>query len=274
MFSETVKRAKRLSRTPAVVRQMRTLWRGYSKWRRSTDWAASSRLKDLPDQPNPLRAFFNSRKEGPGIWKWDHYFDVYDRHFGRFRGQVVRVLEIGIYSGGSLEMWRDYFGPRCEVYGVDIEPGCKAYETDSIKVFIGNQGDRNFWKRFKNEVADVDIVIDDGSHLPEQQITTFEELFPYLQPGGVFLCEDVCGTLNTFASYLYGFAHHLNASEIIQDLNNEQRHLVSRTTPLQSAVRSIHFYPWVAVVEKTDVPTREFVAPKHGTQWQPFFGVR
>src|SRR5690242_10419553 len=41
---------------------------------------------------NPLREFFDSRKQGPGIWKWNHYFDIYDRHFRRFRGQEVHVL--------------------------------------------------------------------------------------------------------------------------------------------------------------------------------------
>jgi SAM-dependent methyltransferase len=274
MFSNAVTNARRLSRAPEVLRQMRALWRGYAKWRLRAEWRTPSEMQDVKDRSNPLRVFFDSRKVGHGIWKWNHYFDIYDRHFSRFRDRAVRVLEIGIYSGGSLEMWKEYFGPRCQVYGVDIEPACKTYESDSIKVFIGNQGDRNFWKRFKNEVQAVDIVIDDGSHLPEQQIITFEEVFPYLQPGGIFLCEDVCGTLNTFASYLYGFAHNLNASEISQDPHNNERHLVSRTTPLQSAVSSIHLYPWVTVVEKTDVPIFEFVAPKHGTQWQPFFQVK
>jgi SAM-dependent methyltransferase len=250
---------------------MRTLWRAYAKWSSNIGWAASGDLDASPKHPNALRAFFDSRKEGPGIWKWDHYFEIYDRHFSRFRDQTVRVLEIGIYSGGSLEMWQHYFGPRCQVYGVDIEPACKAYENDSTKVFIGNQGDRNFWKRFKEEVPALDIVIDDGSHIAEHQIITFEELFPYLQPGGVFLCEDVCGTLNTFASYLYGFAHDLNAADISQNSSDNERHLVSPTTAFQSAVSSIHLYPWIAVVEKTDAPVREFVASKHGTQWQPFF---
>lgn len=250
---------------------MRTLWRGYTKWRSNIDWAASGHPNASPDRSNPLRAFFDARKEGPGIWKWDHYFEIYNRHFGRFRDRTVRVLEIGIYSGGSLEMWKHYFGPRCQVYGVDTEPACKAYENDSTKVFIGNQGDRNFWKRFKEEVPVLDIVIDDGSHIAEHQIITFEELFPYLQPSGVFLCEDVCGTLNTFASYLYGFAHDLNAADITQNSADSERHLVSPTTALQSAVSSIHLYPWIAAVEKTDAPVCEFVASKHGTQWQPFF---
>jgi hypothetical protein len=105
----------------------------------------SSGSKVPGDHDNPLRAFFNARAEGRGIWKWDHYFDVYHRHFERFRNTDVHILEIGILSGGSLEMWRDYFGPRCHVYGVDVEEACLRYASDSIQVFIGDQADRDFW---------------------------------------------------------------------------------------------------------------------------------
>jgi hypothetical protein len=148
---------------------------------------------------------------------------------------------------------------------------CKTYESDSVKVFIGDQGDREFWRRFKQEIPAIDIIIDDGSHFPQHQIVTFEELLAYLRPGGVYLCEDIHGTLNTFASYVYGFAHSLNASELVrEDLDNNERRLVCATTPLQSAVRSIHLYPYVTVVERNEAPVTELTAPKHGTRWQPF----
>jgi hypothetical protein len=207
---------------------------------------------------------------GRGIWKWAHYFDIYDRHFHRFRGREVHILEIGVYSGVSLEMWRHYFGPRCQVYGVDIEPACKAYEGDSVRVFVGDQSDRGFWKRFRSEVPTLDIVVDDGSHITEHQIVTLEELLPHLQPGGVYLCEDVHGAFNGFASYVQGLAHRLNAQQIVENRDNNERWLTCKTEPFQSAVRSIHLYPFVTVVERTDTPVTEFVAPKHGTEWAPF----
>ena len=139
------------------------------------------------DEPTPhtnsnaLREFFDSRKQGQGIWKWNHYFDIYDRHFRRFRGQEVHVLEIGVYSGGSLEMWREYFGPKARIFGVDIEPDCRVYESDNIKIFIGDQADRLFWRDFRQQVTTLDIVIDDGGHLAEQQIVSVEELLPFLR---------------------------------------------------------------------------------------------
>src|SRR5579864_8038519 len=196
MLGDAIPRTMRLARAPAALRQLRAFWRAFSNWRFCAKWLAPIEPKNVEVKPNPLREFFDSHQEGRGIWKWNHYFDIYHQHFSRFRGRNVRVLEIGIYSGGSLEMWRDYFGSGCQIYGVDIEPACKAYERDSVKVFIGDQGDRNFWKKFKQEVPAVDIVIDDGGHLTEQQIITFEELLPHLQPNGIYLCEDLHGALN------------------------------------------------------------------------------
>ena len=81
-------------------------------------------------EDNPLERYFKSHKIGRGIWKWNHYFKIYDRHLRKFRGRSVNILEIGIYSGGSLDMWQSYFGEGATIYGVDIEPSCKAYETE------------------------------------------------------------------------------------------------------------------------------------------------
>jgi hypothetical protein len=263
---------KRLLRVPYVLQQMRMLWHGFAKWRYGLGWPVYPEPQVLSHPSNPLRAFFDARKEGPGIWKWKHYFDIYDRHFSRFRNREVNVLEIGVYSGGSLEMWKHYFGPHCRIYGVDIEPACRTYESSSVRVFIGDQGDRHFWTQFKREVQLLDVVIDDGSHLPEHQIATFEELLPHLRPGGVYLCEDISGVFHSFASYIYGFAHNLNAcAHTSYNEDDNERSEVRPATPLQSAVCSIHLYPYVTVVERTIAPITEFVSVKHGTKWEPFF---
>jgi hypothetical protein len=271
MFRKTRRRARRAA---SAMGQAMAEWRGYVTWRNPEIWRAqpgAARATPAPVKPNDLRRFFEQRREGRGIWKWNHYFDIYDRHFSRFRGTDVRILEIGIYSGGSLEMWKDYFGPLARVYGVDIKPECKAYESDSIEIMIGDQADRSFWRAFKQRVPRLDIVVDDGGHKAAQQIVTFEELFPWLAPGGVYLCEDLHGVFNGFAGYMHGFAHNLNAHVgIAEDRDNNERRSVCRATALQSAVRSTHFYPFVAVVEKTDTAINELIAPKHGTQWAPF----
>src|SRR3954451_15858711 len=117
-------------------------------------WGAAG-AGPLPRDENPLRGFFDARTEGRGIWKWDHYFDLYHRHFERFRDSAVQILEIGIYSGGSLDMWHIYFGPGCRVYGVDTEAASVHCEDESAWVFIWDHTSRAFWWSSAQEVPDL-----------------------------------------------------------------------------------------------------------------------
>ena len=176
----------------------------------------------------------------------------------------MQVLEIGIYSGGSLGMWLHYFGPRCKIYGVDIAQECRSNESESVKVFIGDQGDRNFLKHLKTQVPLLDIVIDDGGHQPHQQIASFEELFPHLRPGGVYLCED---TYQVGAhEYFGGLKRQLSAlGDPRPGLTDPHDGLL--TNSFQRDVRSMHLYPFVAVLEKNETPVHEFTAPRRGSQW-------
>lgn len=231
--------------------------------------APASAAPPEPDQ-NPLQRYVNGVTEGPGIWKWQHYLDIYHRHFAKFVGRPVNILEIGIYSGGSLSMWRSYFGDRCHVFGVDIEPSCRAYETDGITVLIGDQADPAFWRRVRDEIPPLDIIVDDGGHLVHQQAVTLEETLAYLRPGGVYLCEDIHGIWNPFHLYVCGLARHLHASRTETNPDNPERRIVVHASPLQTAIHSVHIYPFVTVIERTEHAVAELVSPKRGTQWQPF----
>ncbi len=164
-------------------------------------------------------------------------------------------------------MWKDYFGPKCRIYGVDLERACKVYEDDRTKILIGDQGDHDFWRRLKDEVPHIDILIDDGGHSPEQQLTTLEAMLPHLSPGGVYLCEDVVGDQNRFTSYVHGLVTSLNAFTL--ESVSEKGEESGPPTPFQAAIQSIHFYPFVTVIEKNDGPV-ELTARKRGTEWQPF----
>ncbi len=220
--------------------------------------AATGRVNASSEAPNPLEVYFDGHHEGRGIWKWRHYFKIYHEHLAKFVGSDVRVVEIGIYSGGSLEMWKDYFGPNCQVYGVDIEEACRAYEDEATRIFIGDQADPLFWRDFLAEVSFVDVVIDDGGHQPHQQIATFEALFPYLRPGGVYICEDVGGVHNPFVAYMHGLTRNLYTGS------------APAVSAFQAAVDGVHYYPGVVVVSKNEVPRTGLPHEKHGTEWQPF----
>jgi hypothetical protein len=179
-------------------------------------------------------------------------------------------MEIGVYSGGSLNMWRDYFGPEAIIYGVDIEPACRMYEQARVRILIGDQADAGFWANVRKNHPPMDIIIDDGGHLPNQQSTTMREMLPFMSPGGVYICEDVHYRMNPFSLFTFGLTDGLNAYEGRSAPTDNERRLVTQASGIQIYVKGISFYPYVTVVDLADYPVMEFVAPKHGTEWQPF----
>jgi hypothetical protein len=248
-------------------------WRGYlygRTFRRTTqalgDLAAASRE---PAPANQLEEYFDGHTTGRGVWKWRHYFDIYDKHFSKFRGHEVHILEIGIFSGGSLDMWRSYFGEKAHIYGVDIEPACRSYEAPGTRIFIGDQSDKEFWREFMREVPQLDIVIDDGGHLASQQIPTLEVLLPHLRPGGIYLCEDIHDRFNRFLSYINGLSRSLYTTNLI-DVDADEANWKAEPGNLQRLVDSIHLYPFAAVIERRAEELDQMSAPQHGTEWQPW----
>jgi hypothetical protein len=212
---------------------------------------------------NELREYFEAHSEGNGIWKFDHYFDFYHRYLSKFINAPITLLEIGIYSGGSLPMWRKFFGPSARIWGVDIEPACASYASEGIEVFIGSQADREFLAGIRPNEG-IDVCIDDGSHVPEHQITSFEAIFPRLNPGGVYICEDIHGCHNRFHDYLNGLIKGLNTMMPSQDK------FATPASNLQRWVRAVHVYPYAVVIEKREGEMAELRMQKKGSVWQPF----
>ncbi len=222
--------------------------------------------KNVPK--NSMLKYFENNTRGPGIWKWKHYFDIYESHLGHFRDNNVTILEIGIFSGGSLAMWKEVFGENSRVIGIDIEPDCKIYEEadKDIWVYIGDQAKKSFWSELLPIIGNVDIVIDDGGHELYQQIATFESLFPAINPGGVYICEDIHGKNNQLMNYFLGISSSLNEYRGASRLDGT----VVNCSTIQSVINSIHNYPFCTVVEKNKSTIEQLTAPKMGTQWQPF----
>jgi len=124
------------------------------------------------------------------IFKWDHYLPIYERYLGAYRHRPIRLLEIGVFHGGSLQMWKRYFGNDAAIVGVDIDPYCKEFADDGVEIEIGDQSDGYFWTKTVEKHADFDIIIDDGSHIASHQIAAFYNLWPHLRDGGTYLVED------------------------------------------------------------------------------------
>ena len=205
-----------------------------------------------PGGTNPLTQYFLAN-EGRLIHKWMHYFDIYHRHFERFRGQPVTVVEFGVYHGGSLQMWKHYFGAGARIVGVDINPACKTLEEDQIEVVIGDQEDRVFLAELRERIGPADIVIDDGGHTMAQQIATFEEMFPAVRNGGVYLVEDL--HTSYWEEYGGGYKAEGTFIEYAKDLVDQlhgwhRREEPAPVTDYTRQIRGMHFYDSVIVLDK------------------------
>ncbi|MCV2894750.1 class I SAM-dependent methyltransferase [Lentibacter sp. XHP0401] len=132
-----------------------------------------------------------ANNEGVKVHKWHHYLPLYDRYFSRYRGTPVKFLEIGVNNGGSLQMWRRYFGKDAVICGIDINPACAQYDGQSGMVRIGSQDDPAFLAEVVAEMGGVDVVLDDGSHRMPHVDTSLKVLFPLLTQGGTYMIEDL-----------------------------------------------------------------------------------
>ena len=201
---------------------------------------------------NDLEKYFKNNKKRL-IHKWAHYFDIYDRHFSRYRGKEIVILEIGVFHGGSLQMWKEYFGEKVKIYGIDINPRCKFLEEENIEIIIGSQSDRKFLHELKEKIPMIDILIDDGGHTMEQQKVTFEVLFDHVKEDGIYLCEDVHTSYwekwgggyknnDSFIEYSKNFIDFLNAFHSKSD--------DLKVNSFTKSVDSVHYYDSIIVVEK------------------------
>ena len=199
---------------------------------------------------NHLEEFF-SQHRGKRLDKYVHYLEVYDKYLHKYRNKKVTILEIGVNHGGSIDMWRSYFGEQCRYIGVDINPKCKEFESDGIEIYIGDQGDRDFLRSLADSVGHFDILIDDGGHSMVQQWTTFEVLYPRISVPGAYICED------THTSYLPAFGGSRKSSNTFMNQILQKRILtewhyepVDKMDEFARTTESMHFFHSVVVIEK------------------------
>ncbi len=166
---------------------------------------------------NDLRKFYENNTN-KNLNKWKHYFEIYDENFSKYRNKKITLLEIGVFRGGSLKMWQNYFGPQAKIIGIDIDPHCKQYETDNIKIYIGDQTDENFLRSIINENEYPEIIIDDGGHTSNQQISSFNFLFEELKLGGTYLIED---THTSYSKKFQDRDDQLTFTEYAKNLSDE-----------------------------------------------------
>lgn len=182
-------------------------------------------------EPLTFQAYLESVTSGRGIWKWSNALDAYERHFAVWKNHPVRLGEVGVWSGGSLLMWHAVMGPQCTVYGMDISKDALNFqEPPKTNIVLMDQGKVEDWQRFFAAVPNLEILVDDGGHTSPLMVTTNNEAWPHISPGGSLAIEDVHG-----AHYLEDF--WIEVAKFYGQLG-------------RADLASLHVYPFLLIAEK------------------------
>lgn len=197
---------------------------------------------------------------GPIVSKWHHYFDIYERHLSRFVGTAPTMLEIGVAKGGSLRMWKEYFGPGTKMVGIDVNHRCKKHEAEDIEIVIGSQDDPTLLDDLLSRYT-FDVVLDDGSHRMEHLNASFELIYDRMSPTGVYAAEDLhtCylakwgGGLRREGSFMETVKDKIDALHATYIPGQEVSEFTRSTA-------SIHVYDSIVVLEKKPQGARRRVS--------------
>lgn len=202
---------------------------GASDWRKAVDEIIEKceALKCARDPDIPQYGVLTrlANKHGSDKGSMCHQFtDFYEGFLSPIRSSVRKVLEVGVWQGASLKMWRDYF-PSATIFGLDTDD-CRQLDEKRIRTFVGDQSDRKrLWGLFGSPpeglpTADFDLIVDDGGHHMDQQQVSLGALFPHVRPGGYYILEDLHTSLmypgwgikddrsNTTLAMIEGFIAH------------------------------------------------------------------
>lgn len=199
-------------------------------------------MNSLPSAISQLEIYKSYLRSPYLSYKHSTYFQVYEELLAPYRNKNITFVEVGVLNGGSLFMWRDFFGPEVRIIGVDFNPLAKRWEQDGFEIYIGSQSDPNFWREFFDSVGMVDILLDDGGHTNEQQIVTTHEAIPFIKDGGLLMVEDV------HTSYFKDFGNpskfsFINYAKLFIDGVNARFPGVNLIQNMyRDMVYSVHFY--------------------------------
>ena len=181
--------------------------------------------------------------------KWDSYFLVYDKIFRKYKNKKIKFVEIGVANGGSLFIWRKFFGKKAKIIGIDANPYSKKLSKYGFKIYTGDQSDPIFWKKFFKKEGKVDVVLDDGGHKNLQQISTVHYTLPYIKDGGMIVVEDMATSYLKKEFYnpsKFSFISFCN--KIIEFINYRSGLIKKKMNFYSKKIYSIEFFDSIAVL--------------------------
>ena len=193
--------------------------------------------------------------------KCDTYFQTYEEIFKSYVGKKITFVEIGVLHGGSLMMWREYFGNNARIIGIDLNPKARELEKNGFEIYIGSQSDKKFWKDFYNKVGKIDILLDDGGHVNDQQIITLTESVNNINDGGIIVTEDVHTSyfkkLGNPSKYSF-----INYSKYLIDVINSRfpETRIKKNNDFRNKIYSISFYESIVAIKINSKKSMEPIA--------------
>lgn len=208
---------------------------------------------------------------GKSTVKWESYLHVYEQILSPYRDKPIRLLEIGVQNGGSLEIWAKYFTRHVHIIGCDINPACHKlkYFDSRTHVLVGDANAPATQEAVRNICPHFDLIIEDGSHRSSDIIKTFCHYLGDLQEGGLFMIEDLhCSYWDEYEGGIHYPYSSMNFFKKLVDIVNYQ-HWGIPTDPMviladfvkmydlqlnQDAflsIESISFYDSMCVIKKS-----------------------
>jgi hypothetical protein len=193
--------------------------------------------------------------------KYDSYFPAYEALLQRYVDREITIVEVGILNGGSLFMWKKYFGTKARIIGIDLNPDALEWEEHGFEIYIGDQSSEAFWADLFQKIGKVDVLIDDGGHTNRQQIVTSHYAIQNINDGGLLIVEDVHTSYfrefgNPSRYSFVNFAHR-----IVDGVNSRSCSLRRTCVEYSSRVYSVTFFESMVAFQidsrlcKQSVPT-------------------
>lgn len=159
-------------------------------------------------QHKSLREIYLDYKGPHGFHHWVEYAEMYEENISFLRKQALKgtknlkMLEIGVQSGGSIDIWREYFNSNIHYVGIDINPPCKKFESlkNNIHVEVGSQSDEVFLADICKRYGPFDFIVDDGGHTTALIMPSLNVLWSCLRDKGVYAIEDLHAMVCLFIS--------------------------------------------------------------------------
>jgi len=181
--------------------------------------------------------------------KISSYFSAYSELFAQYRNTECIFIETGILGGGSLFMWRNWLGPKARIIGIDLNPEAVKWREYGFEIYIGDQGDPEFWRGFYKKIGDFNIFLDDGGHQSFQQIVTVQQAIAHAKNKCLVVVEDThCSFMNDFNSH--GVNSFLNYAKDSTDvLTAKSEIMYPNRMPKVQNPEILALYKWIHSIQ-------------------------